>query len=217
MVLGTLKFKSALQRMDEYWKLASGYYQEGDLPRAFTALGHITHLVQDLHVPAHVHNDPHGPGDPDSLEKWSSVKRWSALEDWARRANWPAIERPNGESNLTKWNSKPITPPQPGTAWTPDNLEKKLLGFVTSVTYTTRQFRSVDAKGVGIRPGQDELGSLSDDECHAQASVLIPKAIENSARIIMNFLAYHRREYPDIESKHLAGKIALPSPDEGRT
>jgi hypothetical protein len=217
IVLGTLKFKSALQRMDEYWKLASGYYQEGDLPRAFTALGHITHLVQDLHVPAHVHNDPHGPGDPDSLEKWSNVKRWSHLEEWARRSDWPAIERPPGESNVSTWTSKPITPPEPNTTWTKDNLEKKLLDFVTLVTYMTRQFRSVDAKGVGIRSGQDQLGALSDDDCHDQASVLIPEAIKNSAKIIANFLAYHRREYPNAEKIWLAKRIAIPSPDEGRT
>lgn len=47
---------------DFTWGQAKQYYLEGQYEKAFFALGHILHLVQDASVPDHTRNDPH-PGD----------------------------------------------------------------------------------------------------------------------------------------------------------
>jgi len=63
------------------WKWARDYYYKGltmtakterelELSNAFSALGHVMHLVQDLAVPAHVRNDAHPTGD--SYEKYAN-------------------------------------------------------------------------------------------------------------------------------------------------
>jgi len=49
---------------------ALAYYREGDLDRAFLALGHVLHLVQDATVPAHTHLDDHGPPLGDIYESY---------------------------------------------------------------------------------------------------------------------------------------------------
>ncbi len=60
---------------DFSWDRAIYEYVYGDKERAFQALGHVIHLVQDATVPAHVRNDQHlnydGFGDPDPYEKYS--------------------------------------------------------------------------------------------------------------------------------------------------
>jgi len=175
---GDLKFRSALDRMQRYWDYASILYQQGQKPRAFYALGHLIHLVQDLHVPAHTHNDIHGPtvflGKPDSLEQWCV------------RSDHPHITRPQKNDNIKIWDSGSLTPPKPDRSWDKDNIQEKLAGFVDSFVRRTQRFRSVDAEGTG--EGQRRTGKLSDDECYSQASVLIPLAIRDSARLIVNFI-----------------------------
>ncbi|HQB50646.1 MAG TPA: lamin tail domain-containing protein [bacterium] len=50
------------------WNQAIEFYRQGNLEKAFTNLGHVLHLLQDMSVPAHVRNDPHELGD--SYENW---------------------------------------------------------------------------------------------------------------------------------------------------
>jgi len=54
------------------WDDAMAAWQRGDLDEAFFALGHVTHLIEDLTVPAHVHLDVHGPPDGDDYEDYCS-------------------------------------------------------------------------------------------------------------------------------------------------
>lgn len=180
---GDLKFVSALDRMQRYWDYASILYQQGQMPRAFYALGHLIHLVQDLHVPAHTHNDIHGPtvflGKPDSLEQWCV------------RSDHPHITRPGKNDNIKIWDSGPLSPPRPDRSWSRDNIREKLSEFVDSFVRRTQRFRSVDA--MGTDKDQRRTGKLSDGECYSQANVLIPQAIRDSARLIVNFIDYNER------------------------
>ncbi|MBI5731906.1 MAG: lamin tail domain-containing protein, partial [Candidatus Magasanikbacteria bacterium] len=50
------------------WQEAIYSYQKGDNEKAFIALGHILHLIEDLTVPAHTRDDAHPTGDP--YEQW---------------------------------------------------------------------------------------------------------------------------------------------------
>lgn len=43
------------------WQQAVAYYQLGDKPNAYERLGHISHLIADMSVPAHTHEDAHNP------------------------------------------------------------------------------------------------------------------------------------------------------------
>ncbi len=51
-----------LRETDFSWQRAIADYVKGDQKRAFYALGHIIHLIEDASVPDHTRNDPH-PGD----------------------------------------------------------------------------------------------------------------------------------------------------------
>lgn len=53
---------------DQTWQKAIKEYKEGDKKKAFIALGHILHLIEDMAVPAHTRLDPHPEGDP--YETW---------------------------------------------------------------------------------------------------------------------------------------------------
>jgi hypothetical protein len=190
MFNGDLKFQSSAERLRKYWNLAVDYYVKGDRPRAFCALGHAVHLVQDMHVPAHVHNDVHGPtillGKVDSFEKWTA------------KGTWPSITRGTGDSNASIWDSRSLTRPTPDRLWVKDNLTLKLASFTGAILNKTQQYRSVDVKGVGgngLR-GQGKTGALSDPECYEQSRILIPAAILDSAQLIINFVDYVKRNYP---------------------
>ncbi|MEK7506244.1 MAG: lamin tail domain-containing protein, partial [Patescibacteria group bacterium] len=51
------------------WHKALEYYVNGKKEKAFFALGHILHLIEDASVPDHTRNDPH-PGDS-PYENWT--------------------------------------------------------------------------------------------------------------------------------------------------
>ncbi|VVC04548.1 Uncharacterised protein [Candidatus Bilamarchaeum dharawalense] len=180
---GELRFQSALTRIKLYWNLASEYYRAGDIPNAFTALGHMMHLVEDLHVPAHVHNDTHGPGNLDSLEGWMTKADYKK-----------SPFRVGNEPNVRIWNGKPLTPPVADITWVPGSTELKITQFVNGIVANTQRFRSVDAEGTD--PDQKKTGKLTPDECYAQGSVLIPVAIVDAAQLVVNFLEYHRKYHP---------------------
>jgi hypothetical protein len=191
---GELKFQSARSRMLNYWNLAAGYYAGGDAPRAFVALGHLVHLVGDLHVPAHVHNTPHGSSvllcKPDSLEEWTA------------RKDYPVITRSKGRSNATIWSARnvAVTPMADGS-WNSGNLADKLGSFALAMSFATQKFRSVDAPGRGLHLYQDRTGALDDGECFYQGETLMPAAIRDSAQIIINFVDYAKRNGQPVEAK----------------
>jgi uncharacterized protein (TIGR03382 family) len=54
------------------WTDAMLKYRRGDYEAAFFALGHVSHLLQDLTVPAHTHLDVHGPPYGDDYEGYCS-------------------------------------------------------------------------------------------------------------------------------------------------
>ena len=55
-------------RGDQSWQAAISAYANDDKKRAFLALGHILHLIEDMAVPAHTRIDMHPEGDP--YEEW---------------------------------------------------------------------------------------------------------------------------------------------------
>ena len=65
--------------VNEYsWPRVIENYAKGDMDEAYTGLGHILHLLEDMTVPDHVRNDPHmGEGssglytNPSSYESWA--------------------------------------------------------------------------------------------------------------------------------------------------
>jgi hypothetical protein len=179
---GDIRFKSALERMNLYWDYASLLYRKGDKPRAFYALGHLIHLVQDLHVPAHTHNDIHGPT--------VFLGKLDSFESWCTRADYRHITRPEGNENIKIWDSGPLVPASPDSGWDESNAKQRMAGFVDGFVRETQRFRSVDAEGTDDSQGLK--GKLSDEECYQQGSVLIPAAIRNSAQMIVNFLEVHK-------------------------
>ncbi len=181
---GEIKFQSALQRIKDYWKLAYRFYANGKKSRAYYALGHIVHLISDLHVPAHVHNDIHGPT--------VLLGKLDSLEQWTMKSDYNHLKRGKGKMNITIWDSGPLNPPFADASWNPQNIDEKLEEFVERIATKTQFFRSVDAHGTGQH--ERRKGKLSDDECYKQASVLIPNAISASAQIIQNFIAYCKNE-----------------------
>lgn len=58
---------NAWQKAQILWGIALGEYAKGDKPKAFEALGHVSHLLADMSVPAHVHEDSH---KTDLYEDW---------------------------------------------------------------------------------------------------------------------------------------------------
>jgi uncharacterized protein (TIGR03382 family) len=56
------------------------YFQEGDTDKAYFAIGHVVHLIQDATVPAHTHLDAHGPPAGDSYEAWCSAQMRSEYD-----------------------------------------------------------------------------------------------------------------------------------------
>lgn len=56
-------------RGNQSWQEAIYQYQQGDKEKAFVALGHVLHLIEDMTVPAHTRNDTHVEGDP--YEVWT--------------------------------------------------------------------------------------------------------------------------------------------------
>lgn len=70
------EYQSAYGRQygNQTWQKALKMYVDGDRKAAFTALGHILHLIEDSSVPDHTRNDTHADlyGDPGSpYEKYS--------------------------------------------------------------------------------------------------------------------------------------------------
>ncbi|NYZ73550.1 hypothetical protein H0O00_00240 [Candidatus Micrarchaeota archaeon] len=181
---GDLKFKSAKDRIMQYWDLAARYYAEGDMPRAFCALGHMMHLVQDIHMPTHVHNDPHGPGIAGGLD---------SLEPWYTLADYPHIARKADSPNIRIWSSKGIARPKLDTSWTKGNVGQKLGAFIDKIAINTQRYRSVDH--MGTVKDQKKTGKLSPKECYDQAEYLVPLAIYKSAWLVSEFLDYHKRVY----------------------
>lgn len=59
--------RNAWQKAQDLWAIALGEYAKGDKPKAFEALGHVSHLLADMGVPAHVHEDMHAT---DIYEDW---------------------------------------------------------------------------------------------------------------------------------------------------
>jgi hypothetical protein len=65
---------------NEYsWPVAIRHYAEGDEEKAFLALGHIIHLIEDMSVPDHTRNDPHiGVGAKGLFTGESPFESWTS-------------------------------------------------------------------------------------------------------------------------------------------
>lgn len=71
---------------DFSWETAIKNYAEGNEPRAYEALGHILHLIEDASVPAHVRSDLHvSPKELEAIQNWPVIKDatdYEPYESW---------------------------------------------------------------------------------------------------------------------------------------
>ena len=65
----TGKMSGISSETDFTWRKGIEYYVNGEKEKAFFALGHVLHLIEDASVPDHTRNDPH-PGDS-PYENWT--------------------------------------------------------------------------------------------------------------------------------------------------
>ena len=74
----------AFYDLNEYsWDNAIKYYVEGDKEKAYYALGHVIHLVQDMALPDHTRDDFHaGAYLPYEATGVSYLERWADGVDW---------------------------------------------------------------------------------------------------------------------------------------
>jgi hypothetical protein len=185
---GGLRFISSKERAMMYWEEALKSYREGDLWKAYLCMGHMTHLIQDMCVPAHVHNDPHGPTV--ILGKLDSFETYMANPD------------DSAPAKIMRWNYTHAPQPELTPGWRPET-------FMDKTAYGTQMFRSVDGKGTRLdqsgikyqfgrfnqeyRPwfdkylNQAKTGALTDEECYFQGCLLVPKAISLSAELLLRF------------------------------
>lgn len=87
---------NAWQKAEILWGIALGEYAKGDKVKAFEALGHVSHLLADMSVPAHIHEDSHAT---DLYEDWMEfpTANLSDFEKDTIKAQGP-IEIPEGVS-----------------------------------------------------------------------------------------------------------------------
>ena len=120
-----------LETTDFTWKRAIKDYIKGDKQRAFEALGHILHLIEDVSVPDHTRNDPHP-----AIDASDTLKTGSPYEIWTSRFN---LDNPDNNLSLRLANKKPVSLNSLGEYF--DGLAK----------YSNNNFYSKDT--VGIQSG----------------------------------------------------------------
>ena len=118
-----------LETTDFTWKRAIKDYIKGDKKRAFEALGHILHLIEDVSVPDHTRNDPHP-----ALDTKDTLKTGSPYEIWTSSFN---LNNPDNNLSLRLANKKPISLNSLGEYF--DGLAK----------YSNNNFYSKDTIGIG--------------------------------------------------------------------
>jgi len=64
--------ENSWQKAEILWGMAVGEYRSGDKLAAYEYLGHVSHLLADQSLPAHVHEDMHFPDD-DCYEDWMTL------------------------------------------------------------------------------------------------------------------------------------------------
>lgn len=81
---------------DYSWERAIKDYVNGNKKRAYYALGHVLHLIEDAFVPDHTRNDTHG---------YKHIIGFSPYEDWAKK-----IQRENIDliNQLINENARPL-------------------------------------------------------------------------------------------------------------
>jgi hypothetical protein len=142
-------------------------------------MGHMSHLIQDMNVPAHVHNDPHGPtlilGKLDSFETY--------------------MAKPNSEvpANVRLWNYTQAPQPELNSGWRPEPfMVRSVDGEGIKLDQASVKFQFERFKQ-GYRPwfdkylDQDKKGVLPDEECYFQGCLQIPTAISNTAELLLRF------------------------------
>lgn len=62
--------KPAVDRAQEHWERGKRAYEQGRIRDAYTFLGRVIHLLEDMATPSHVRNDGHVKGHWCSYEQW---------------------------------------------------------------------------------------------------------------------------------------------------
>lgn len=115
---------------NQTWNRAIYEYLSGHEKEAFTALGHILHLIEDATVPAHVRANSH----PDILGKYS----WSDYEERAKM-----YDRATLKNYATTLYNQGLTSPKFNSL---NNLFDDLAGKVNHYYYSDDTIRSVEYK-----------------------------------------------------------------------
>ena len=87
---------------DFSWPRALEDYAKGDEERAFLALGHVIHLLEDMSVPDHTRNDPH-KGDAvthsSPYETWTSLNKNRTTMRGLAAKHYESGDRPHEHTN----------------------------------------------------------------------------------------------------------------------
>lgn len=172
-------------------------YADGDASGAYYWLGHVAHLLEDMTVPAHANADPHGTDD------YSNP--WDDYEDYI-----------GASDNWTDWDNSDIS----GHLRTPDEVYAdigEMNGLYSLFLYTARladDFDSDDAVGqfYHLRDGN----TISDDNCHAIGSEMMPLAMKSVAELYRYFFHEVDPTPPSISISGVSTSQDSPTIKKGR-
>jgi hypothetical protein len=159
--------QTAPARASGFWAGAVADYQAGRLSSAYTNLGHVFHLLQDMTSPAHVHNDVHiqaggtGCQDGDDFENWGwsdcasfkFARIYDYIHDQTNASTWQLLPRLS-DGLRTIFKNQPQGVP-PGTEISTNtgysfvhHLANKVYDF-TTFPVTLRDTFNPDDSGAG--------------------------------------------------------------------
>lgn len=211
------EFRSAPQRAEDYWKVATNQYKNKEYEKAFYNLGKVCHLLQDMSTPAHVNNDPHAGTsilpeilkfldfsddfkyntavDDDQYEAYTGKIIEDKLASICKKSDYSICDQALPE----KWINygAPLNPVY-NNSW-------KIFDYFKAVAQNTMRYDSDDADGTapnGTKPmrwkhfhlldfqsyGERQWnGDLLESACDKIAADLIPQAICYSAGVMLQF------------------------------
>lgn len=127
-------------RSNYTWDEAIDLYARGEKEKAFYALGHILHLIEDTSVPDHTRNDPHPPIEDGG----------SPYENWTEQFT---LENADADLKSRLFRKKPVI------------LQDLNAYFDSIANYSNKNFYSQNTLGIGEykTPELDYTGIVGED------------------------------------------------------
>jgi len=179
MYNSNLKYRSALKRAEDYWSNHFwGSWNTGNKKEALQIFGRITHLLEDMGVPAHVHGDPH-----------------PAIGDWIDDDDFEDYTQEKLVDNSCPWLADSVTQrPFFHPNW-------ELSSYFSNMAHSTTLYDSDDKDGSGQGTPyrwddlndsydihRDVTGDLTDYACHMTANDIFPLIYGYVAGLYLWFL-----------------------------